>query len=45
MELAQRDEVKLKDLLTGKEIVAPFKANQIITVPLAAWKGAILKVQ
>jgi glycosidase len=45
MELAQRDEVKLKDLLTGKEIVAPFKANQIITVPLAAWKGAILKAR
>ena len=45
MDIPQCDEVKLKDLLTDKEIVAPFRANRIITVPLPAWKGAILKVQ
>ena len=45
MGISQCDEVKLVDLLTGNRFTVPFKANQPITLPLAAWKGAILKVQ
>ena len=42
--LTERAEATYYDLLTDREICAPFRPEQPVDVTLPAWKGAILKV-
>ena len=44
LKMDERAEVKMTDLLTGKEYTMPFNDHQPVRLSLEAWKGVILRL-